>query len=105
MNLKKFVSGKKGSSELSSSREPKVNVTPLKNGKTDAEYTISKSGVQAKVGDIITYTFRVYNEGQVDGYAEEVADYLPEGLEFVSGDANKIWTYESATRKVTTNDN
>ena len=83
MNLKKFVSGKKGSSELSSSREPKVNVTPLKNGKTDAEYTISKSGVQAKVGDIITYTFRVYNEGQVDGYAEEVADYLPEGLGYL----------------------
>ncbi|MCR5186202.1 MAG: DUF11 domain-containing protein [Clostridia bacterium] len=83
MNLKKFVSGKKGSSELSSSREPKVNVTPLKNGKTDAEYTIPKSGIQAKVGDIITYTFRVYNEGQVDGYAEEVADYLPEGLGYL----------------------
>ena len=83
MNLKKFVSGKKGSSELTSSREPKVNVTPLKNGKTDAEYTLSSSGVQAKVGDIITYTFRVYNEGQVDGYAEEVADYLPEGLGYL----------------------
>ena len=83
LNLKKFVSGKKGSGTLSSTREPKVNVTPLKNGKTDAEYTMQKSGVQAKVGDIITYTLRVYNEGQVDGYAEEVSDYLPEGLGYL----------------------
>ena len=83
MSLKKFISAKKGSGSLSSSREPKVNVTPLKNGKTDAEYTTQKAGVQVKVGDIVTYTLRVYNEGQVDGYAEEVSDYLPEGLGYL----------------------
>lgn len=83
LSMKKFVSGKKGSSTLASSREPKVNVTPLKNGKTDAEYSMQKSGVQAKVGDIITYTLRVYNEGLIDGYAEEVSDYIPEGLGYI----------------------
>ena len=29
------------------------------------------------------YTLRIYNEGQVDGYASSVTDYLPPQLEFV----------------------
>ncbi len=37
-------------------------------------------------GDIITYTIRIYNEGQINGYAKEMADYIPAGLEFVSPD-------------------
>ena len=93
MSLKKFVSAKKGSGVLTSSREPKVNVAPLKSGKTDAEYTIPKTGVQVKVGDIITYTIRVYNEGQVDGYAEEVIDYIPEGLGYITEYKDNVDNY------------
>ena len=29
------------------------------------------------------YTIRVYNEGDLDGYAESIADYLPEGLGYL----------------------
>ena len=36
--------------------------------------------------------------------ATEIVDILPEGLDFVSDHtANSIWTYDSKTRKVTTN--
>ena len=31
----------------------------------------------------MTYTMRVYNEGNVAGYAKEITDYLPEQLEFI----------------------
>ena len=34
---------------------------------------------------IITYTIRVYNEGETAGYANEVADYIPEGLGYLDG--------------------
>ena len=34
-------------------------------------------------GNIVEYTIRVYNEGSVAGYAQEVKDDIPEGLEFL----------------------
>ena len=34
-------------------------------------------------GDIVTYTIRVYNEGPKAGYAEQVKDDIPKGLEFL----------------------
>ena len=40
--------------------------------------------VSVKNGDLIKYTIRVYNEGQIDGYAQEITDDLPEGLEFLA---------------------
>ena len=48
----------------------------------------------------------VIDEGPEDAIAAEITDILPEGLEFVSGhSANSIWTYNSATRKIVTNNN
>ena len=35
------------------------------------------------VGDTIIYTLRVYNEGDIDGYVQEVSDNIPEYLEFL----------------------
>ena len=64
-------------------RVPKVNVDPLKKGGNDATYTTNKSKLTVQQGDIVTYTIRVYNEGEQDGYAEEIADYIPEGLGFI----------------------
>ena len=36
------------------------------------------------------YSIRVYNEGEIAGYAKEVKDYIPEGLKFVQAD-NPEW--------------
>lgn len=37
------------------------------------------------------YSIRVINEGDIEGYAKEVTDYIPEGLKFVASD-NPGWT-------------
>ena len=39
------------------------------------------------------YSIRVYNQGDIAGYAKEVTDYVPEGLKFVAAD-NPGWTDE-----------
>lgn len=52
----------------------------------NAEYYHNKEYVTVNVNDEITYTIRVYNEGNTNdycGYAREITDYLPEGLTFV----------------------
>ena len=40
------------------------------------------------------------NQGEIPGYATEITDYIPEGLEFVAED-NPLWTKESGN-KITT---
>ena len=50
---------------------------------TTADYDIDKTPVSVKKGDIVTYTFRIYNEGTIDGYASEITEDVPEGLEFI----------------------
>ena len=50
---------------------------------TTADYDLNKEPVTVKKGDIVTYTFRIYNEGTIDGYAEELTEDIPEGLEFL----------------------
>ena len=83
LSLQKFITKVNGTA-VSQSRAPLVDVTNLKNGtSTDAKYTTVKTPVSVEVGDIVEYTIRVYNEGEVAGYAEEVADYIPEGLGFL----------------------
>ena len=73
---------------------------------TDATYTHSKEPVDVKVGDYVLYTIRVYNEGDFAGYAREITDYLPEGLDFVTGtkfdSINSNWIWDATTRKATT---
>ncbi len=99
LNLKKFVT-KVNKNALSTSRAPEVNVKPLKEGKTDAEYkfTTNKTPVKVRVGDIVEYTIRVYNEGEIDGYAEEISDYVPEGLGFLPEYTTNIDNYWSLTK-------
>ena len=50
---------------------------------TTANYQLNKDPVAVKKGDIVTYTFRVYNEGTLNGYAQEITEDVPEGLEFL----------------------
>ncbi len=80
------------------SREPVIEIKALKDGTSDtARYIHPKDKLSLKRGDIIYYTIRVYNEGELAGYAKEVKDYLPEGLELTNDEANKIWTAEGNT--------
>ncbi len=50
---------------------------------TTADYKLNKEPVSVKKGDIVTYTFRIYNEGTIDGYAQEITEDIPEGLQFI----------------------
>lgn len=61
-----------------------VDVSKLANGTaTTADYERDKDPVSVKNGDIVKYTLRVYNEGEIDGYASEISEDIPEGLEFM----------------------
>ena len=86
-------------------REPEVDLTTLKSGNsTTATYNHPKEPVQVAVGDEIIYTLRVYNEGQIDGYVNEITDYLPANLEFVNDEFNAQygWKISEDGRTVTT---
>ena len=74
--------------ELNGTKVPErllgVDVSKLANGTaTTAEYEMDKDPVSVKNGDIVKYTLRVYNEGEIDGYASEISEDIPEGLEFM----------------------
>ena len=100
--LRKFIT-KVNNTEIKS-RIPQVDTTPLKNGTgTTAIYNHSKEPVKVSLGAVIEYTIRVYNEGQVDGYVEEIKDHLPDQLEFIKdNETNKKygWTVDSTDSKV-----
>ena len=87
-------------------REPQVDLTNLINGtSTTATYNHPKVPLSVKVGDTVVYTLRVYNEGEIDGYASEVTDYLPPYLIYVED--SKInekygWQVSEDGRKVET---
>ena len=82
LSLRKFITGV--NDEQITNREPQVVVTPLLDGSsTTAIYNHTKQPVPVALGDIVIYTIRVYNEGQLDGYASEITDHLPAQLEFI----------------------
>ena len=83
--LRKFISKV---NDKTYDRAPIVDVTPLLSGSTTASYKHVKSPVSVEAGDYVIYTIRVYNEGQVDGYVDEIVDHLPPELEFVNDDFN-----------------
>ena len=61
-----------------------VDISKLADGTaTTATYNMDKNPVSVKKGDIVKYTLRVYNEGEIDGYASEITEDIPEGLEFL----------------------
>ena len=67
------------------SREPIVDTSKLRkiiDGKTitTATYKHLKQPIAVQKGDIVTYTIRVYNEGEIDGYVDSITDYLPDHL-------------------------
>ena len=90
LSLRKFII-KVNDKEIATNgnyiREPNVDVTPLVNDSdTTASYRHNKAPILVKIGDIVTYTIRVYNEGERDGYVREITDYLPAQLEYLPDD-------------------
>ena len=110
LSLRKFITAVNGT-ELKNSdgkytREPVVDVAPLINGTSStATYTHSKKPVAIQVGDKVVYTIRVYNEGDINGYASKVTDYLPPYLTYVTDSTiNETygWSISEDGRIVTT---
>ena len=50
---------------------------------TTLQKTHPKDKLKVEIGDTVVYTIRVYNEGEVDGYATKVMDDIPDGLEYL----------------------
>ena len=81
-------------------REPIVDTSNLnkqdENGNiiTTAIYNHTKEPVLVQPNNIVVYMLRVYNEGELDGYASEIKDHLPPYLEFVEGEFNEQYGWE-----------
>ena len=101
-------------------REPQISQEEIENlttksatlnDGTTAEKTHPKDALTVKTGDIVKYKIRIYNEGEIAGYATEVTDYLPNGLAFIQpgteegqSEVNQDfkWTVENDGRTVKT---
>ena len=103
LSLRKFISKV---NEIEYDRQPNVDITNLVNGSdTTAVYNHPKQEVSVDINDIVVYTIRIYNEGERDGYANLVTDYLPQGVEFIKdNEINKKyeWVLGEDGRTVTT---
>ena len=108
--LRKFIVSINGVAP-SVSREPVIsqdNLKALANGSAEFDLgttvtkTHTKDPLTVKAGDKVVYTIRVYNEGEIDGKATEITDYLPEGLTLAQNSTinNKYgWKADSTNSK------
>ncbi len=105
LSLRKFITAVNGVAPQTS-RVPQVNIDKLKTGTaTTATYTHPKNPLRIEKGDRVTYTIRVYNEGDISGYAKEITDYLPTGLELTENstiNSENGWTKVAGTNKIKT---
>ena len=103
LSLRKYITKVDGQ-EVANTRVPNIDTTSLANETdTTAEYNHRKDPVVVKTGSIVTYNITVYNEGEIDGYVNEIKDQLPEGLRYVSmtPDANYTASYDETQNVVT----
>ena len=103
LSLRKFITSVNGVAPTVN-RTPVLNTTNLENGAdTTATYTQPKDSVEVNPGDTVLYTIRVYNEGELDGKAMEVIDYLPSGLALKTGSTiNNTYGWVQSGQKITT---
>ena len=73
--------------------------TPYDNPEPVAKVVIDKKKLNKTTVKFV-YNIIITNEGEIPGYATEITDYIPEGLEFVQED-NPIWT-KVGDNKITT---
>ena len=90
LKLIKFITAINDNEQMVPNRINKIDVSKLNKvdeqgnmSTTTADYDLNKVPVPVKKGDIVTYTFRIYNEGTIDGYASEITEDIPEGLQFL----------------------
>ncbi len=110
--LRKFIVSIKGNTLTGQNdRTPQIATSELErleNGSTlTANKVHPKNALTVQTGDTVIYTIRVYNEGNVDGYATQITDYLPDGLTFLpDSDINKNygWTNPSGDGKTIVTD-
>ena len=74
--LRKFIT-KVQDTEVTT-RIPQVK---YENGQISYEHT--KEPLVVHVNDIVIYTLRIFNEGDIDGYASEITDDIPDYLEYL----------------------
>ena len=98
--LRKFISKVDGIAPTVS-REPVIDEQSktLLDSTGTAAYHHTKDSLNVKVGSQIEYTLRVYNEGEVDGYAKEITDHLPQDLKFIkiADESTKEYTTTSTS--------
>ena len=94
LSLRKFITDVNGKAP-EVSREPQVDISKLASKEsTTATYNHPKNPLDVNPTDIVTYTIRVFNEGELDGYANKVMDDIPEGLEFLpENETNKTYKW------------
>lgn len=93
LSLRKFITGVQNTPI--NDRYPEVSYT---NGKFVYKHT--KKPVEVVNNDIVTYTIRIYNEGEADGYANEITDDMPKGLEFLpDNQINKTYRWKMLDEK------
>ncbi|MBS5854801.1 MAG: Cys-Gln thioester bond-forming surface protein [Clostridium sp.] len=64
------------------------------------KYDHTKDPVEVENGNIVTYTLRIFNEGEIAGYANKVKDDVPEGLEFLpENEINKEYRWVQSEDK------
>ena len=103
LSLRKFITDINGKAP-ETSREPQVDVSKLVSREsTTATYNHPKDPLSVNPTDIVTYTIRVYNEGEIDGYANKIMDDIPQGLEYLpENETNKEYgwvMYKEVTDK------
>ena len=99
LTLRQYVSkinGEEIKNRIPTIDTSKINTVDETTGESieTAEYTQIKQPIAVRRGDIITFTIRVYNEGQLDGYATKISEYLPEGLGYLldyKENTNNLW--------------
>ena len=89
--LKKQITQINGVNVDSNVRSLDINANGLLNNTSvDATYNMRKTPVSVDIGDSVKYEIKIFNESKdLDGYAKEITDYLPDGLKFnISSDVN-----------------
>ena len=97
--LRKFITEVQGKEVTS--RVPQVKID---NGKITYEH--SKDPLTVHVDDTIIYTLRIFNEGNIDGYASEIEDDIPDYLEYLPDEetnVNYMWKMYDKDGNETTN--
>ena len=99
--LRKFIT--KVDNKDITNRIPKVSYDE-ETGKITYNHT--KKPLEVVTNNVVTYTIRVYNEGEISGYASEITDDIPEGLEFLPDNETNInyrWVMYDEEGNVTEN--